>query len=205
MSDNANTSVEYPDTYGNALIPEKGDPTEATVYAAVGYALSKWEAMEAEMCWLYGALRGLPRYASEAIVGYSQKPTLRGRIEQVREYLTKISRNQPNQALEGGILALTLEVETLATTRNKIAHAVVVLLRQKRHKVLPGTMTNRPYDQEYCLVPAYYNHRYVDSNIRPNYIYLAEEIRRFGGQFEQLHVKIAGLIRAYFPPPPHDA
>ena len=202
MDDDASTGDGPTEPYGNAPIPEKGDPSEDVVYAAVGYALSIWEAMEAELCWLYGALIDVPRYAPEAVIGYSQKPTLQGRLDQVLAAVEARAKKKPDHPLECDVHQLIKEVQKSAQSRNKIAHAIVVLLRQNFRSGLPGAMINLPFDQEYCLVPAYYNHRYVDPNLRPNYIYLSRDIRKIGGGFKDLQRNAHRLILNRFPQQP---
>lgn len=191
---------------GSATLPEKGDPSVDVVHAAVGCALCAWEDMEAELCWLYGAMIGLCRYDIEAIRGYSRKgKILAERLTGLSNALCERAKRCPDHPLECAVHDIIKDVKRLSSSRNKIAHATVALLRQTHPPGLPGSMINVPYDQEYCLIPAYYNHREVGEHMRPRYIYLSQDIRELGDQFRALQIKIYRTILQYFSPPLDDA
>jgi hypothetical protein len=104
--------------------PTKGDDSEETIYAAVGYALTYWERLEVELCRLYAAFNGFERAATEAIRGYSDGRIFRDRAKALRDSAARWYRTHCCQQTEADFDALADRAIEMSDRRNEIAHTV---------------------------------------------------------------------------------
>ena len=175
--------------------PKAGDSSEDVTYAAVGFALSNWEGLEAELCALYGAFHGWQPAEKRTIEGYSKgRRIFVDRLAAVRQASEMWFRQYCHQANEGKFTELMHETEELSKVRNRIAHAIV--LPYSIGDVLPGSTRVGNAGYTYCLVPAYYDSReqeffsedYMD--FKPVYALVSSDIRALGYEFNRLRMNI---------------
>ncbi len=166
-----------------------GDDTEEITYAAVGYALTKWELLEFRLSQFYSRLTGKSPNKYETIVDYSKGATFRSRASTLKNALCAYSTSHHCQSLEGKILALIDEAIRASDRRNEIAHGVVrqfswgvdfTTAREVNGQMMITVETT------YYLVPAAYNSRYVSSDSGHKYAYTSQNIRAIGDLFANL-------------------
>ena len=103
------------------VMPAEGDQDAITIYAAVGSALSYWEASEDVLMGLFQALCG--EAEPVASVAYVQAPR-KVRVSMLRLAIDSYSHRMLDDERSDIITALN-RLDKLATTRNEIAHGHV--------------------------------------------------------------------------------
>ena len=162
---------------------EPGDPDREQTYAAVGYALSQWELLEAQLCNLLGAFCGLPYASSEAIEEYSREQRIFfQRLQRLDQKKAVYFNYNHSQELEGEYDRISVLISELSEKRSNIAHGAVQEYEVKEYE--------QTLSYSYALFPVFYNAReQVFSsdqrhlNFSPSYVYSSSLIRSYGDEF----------------------
>lgn len=166
------------------------------VYAAVGYALTRWEWLEIELCGLFCVFTDKPRASQTAIEAYSSGATFITRADRLRESSRDYAIFRHDQTKEGQFLSLLCKARTMSERRNDIAHGMVAYYYGPTgHPMLTGYVVGLPEggDLTFCLTSPLYDKRRIAFGLsgqlldfQPEYVYVAEQIRAYGDDFTAL-------------------
>jgi hypothetical protein len=164
-----------------------GDPTEDTIFLAVGHALTKWEGLEAGMASLFTTLVGGAsswRY-SPAVRAYGAITSANSRADMVLQAGRAFFHHFENtgtpfaeiEPLEDNLKDIVKHYSGWMSRRNDIAHGYV-------------TEQGGETDKSYQLLPSHSSSRkwplWTPIMEHPQYLYRAAEIDLFADAFEAL-------------------
>jgi len=168
----------------------QGDTDTTKLYAAVGYALSSWEALEATLCTLFIILTGaseLPAVNSTIRRAYGAFGFNSGRRQAVR-FAAEVYFGSHWPSAKTELNKLLKHVENASQRRDDMAHGYVA-----------GFKTGET-DHGAFLIPPEYNSRmtYAFSQgdrdtfslARAKYRFTSNDIKRYSDQFDQLRQQI---------------
>jgi hypothetical protein len=151
-----------------------GDVDNNITYAAVGRALSNWEAFEGYMSLIFSVIVGAGHDSLAASRAYGSVVSFNGRHEMLVAAAEAYFSNYTDANLQISLAAILKEAKLASPRRNEIAHGIVQPISGGHPSIT------------YALVPAYYatNKRNLDRS--PKYAYSSVEIMSFGHKFNGL-------------------
>jgi hypothetical protein len=163
--------------------PEAADKDIATVYTAVGEALSAWERMEERLASLFAIFIGLQGPSTAAERAYGSVMSFHTRKGMLEEAGTVYFRKHPDaesQALFGELIQFA---DGFCGRRNDIAHGKVMSFL-------------RPGSREFIFLlwPAFYNSNKVNWRGTAKFVYNSAMIRRFAAAFDDIQNMADRLI-----------
>jgi hypothetical protein len=171
--------------------PKRGDKKATATYAAVGQALSQWEALETKLAQLFSQLvggewaGGDERPFHPAVRAYGSVLGSSQRLAMIEEAAKAHFQWYPNPTLEKQLKEfIGTECRHFASKRNNIAHGIVDLRFSDPPKLKIG----------YWLVPSLYASK-KNPLTGPNaYAYTSAEIIYFIKEFDRLWVRVGELL-----------
>lgn len=141
------------------VYPDKGDRTPEIIYAAVGYAMSRWEELELSLFSLFAKFAGLSLSRNETMQRYSEDRVFHDRFQTLYIAFTEYCIRHPNQRVEGDFDALFAKIQHSAVERNNISHSIVVLFAFQPTIPPSEIIYDDKSKVEWCLISSYYSCR----------------------------------------------
>ncbi len=171
----------------------RGNKYPATLYAAVGRALSGWELLELQLARIYAAFVGVPPIEAIAMPAYRGATTFGGRAAVIEEAAERHFIKHPDQAIENDFKTLICDARNFASRRNDIAHGIVRPLWTGDTDA--ETFAELGMRIEYVLAPATYKDKSFGPDRVPLYLFTSTEINRFKQHFRRMRLeRIAPLL-----------
>ncbi len=172
--------------------PTHGDMWEQLTYAAVGRAMSRWEAVEVEFAQLYALLCGGDRFDETLSQEYGEKDNFRARLIGLNARVCRYFIAHPDQRFEAKMRRVLADAGNFSARRNDIAHGIVRPFRwQVMRPQAAGTGDHPPF--EWCLVPSHFRAKNF-ANARPRYLLASKEIGRFADGFFGIQRAVNDLV-----------
>ena len=166
-----------------------GEKNDATIYEAVGRALSDWEHLESKLADLFAFMVGNYREpglapSQPALRAYGAIVGSAARIGMLEEAAKAHFRLYPDETLQRRLGNLCQECRHFAGQRNNIAHgAAVQFFNARPAKGLA-----------WFLQPSQYGAKKNPMDAPPAYSYTSVEIGYFTHQFDELYARVEQLI-----------
>jgi hypothetical protein len=180
--------------------PKRGNNSQATLFSAIGRALTTWEELESFLSNLYSSLCEKSAYDEKANFVYGQFASVNRRMDELNRVGSSYFTKRPNQNFEGELCSIIRDVNGWSARRNDVAHGVVRFIGLVRDnddyigKSLGHTLLTVPI--EWCLVPPHFKeNKYVTGNT-PAHILTSYEINKFAKAFWPLIRRVYRLSEA---------
>jgi hypothetical protein len=171
-----------PDAFKPKPLATIGDPKDEITYAAVGKALSRWEAAEIRVARLFGVLIGVPT-SVPALRAYGAVATFQVRKQMVIAAADSLFKTKPNPTLHKKITDIFHRyLDHAAARRTEIAHGIVITTNPTRRRI------------NHFLAPPYYSSKKRDDAAKPTYLYSSQEIVAYTRGFEELTIHIHNIV-----------
>lgn len=158
------------------------DDTAEDTYAAVGLALTEWEALEGALADLYSFFRGTP-FERNVVLTFGQRfSTTVKRIAGLERAAARYFIAYPNQDDEGRFGDLMRKVERTSIRRHRIAHGLV-------DRVTFCTLTG--YASGFALLVPWYSE--LRLRAEPDEAWPSDVIRAEAEAFVSLNRQVMGL------------
>ena len=160
--------------------PKAGDADKDSLYRSVGKALSAWEAIEAQLSYLFTQFIYPGRDSLASRRAYGAVRTFEGRLDMLRAAADVYFAYFPDKSLRTSFKSLAGRAKNYAGRRNDIAHGIVA----RWH---PNPMTSFMVEQEtWCLLPSYIMTKHRDISETPEYAMASDDMDYFTSQFNLL-------------------
>jgi len=153
----------------------EGDSDAIILYASVGHALSKWEALQFSLSFLFAACSGAA-FAYPVMRAFGQSMLVTAKLDMI-QYAAEASLSNANvKGILTRVTDLVKAVRGYNDRRNDIAHGVVQIFTTSSHYLIPTAGTSRKY-------PVYAGTQMP----APDYCWTAAQINRYAKAFEGLN------------------
>lgn len=153
----------------------EGDSDAIVLYASVGHALSKWEALQFSLSFLFAACSGAA-FAYPVMRAFGQSMLVTAKLDMI-QYAAEASLSNANvKDLLARVTNLVKSVRGYNDRRNDIAHGVVQIFNTSTYYLIPTAGTSRKY-------PVYAGAQIPE----PDYCWKAAQIDRYAKAFEGLN------------------
>ena len=166
------------------IFPKHGDIDVQILYATVGHALTRWEAMEERLAHLFSILIGLHDPSEIAERAYGAVVTFRGRKEMIERAADLYFGLFPDATIKSMFDEAMLYAQGFAARRNEIAHGKVTSFL-KPDKTL-----------EFLMQPPTYASNKIKWYGDINYLYNSAIINNLAVGFDFTFVRVDRLARA---------
>lgn len=168
-------------------LPQYGDVSEDETYKGVGRIMSAWETIEFQLCVIHAVFCGDPR--GEAMRLYGEKRVFPGRLDDFGRAAKDYFIRAPDQAREGALNKLLVEVRAYIDRRNDVAHGVVLDITKITffRKYLKNKDSKVP--QFAVLAPYHSAHRHASDGL-PRYAYTSSSLATLEKRMGHLFVRL---------------
>ncbi|MDB5528910.1 MAG: hypothetical protein JWR51_2013 [Devosia sp.] len=182
-----------PDPFNKASLAPVGDAAVVPIYAAVGYALHRWEGCETSIATVYSSLVK-PKGGNHVLMRSFGTITAPSTRQEMIKYASEAYFEQhENPALLAELKAFLKLYQNAGQRRNDIAHAVVEA--EGAYAIIDNKAV--PLPDEWFLVPSIFTTKKRETRMRgPKYRFSSREIRHYADCFEALGEKAGKLSTA---------
>ncbi|NEV76648.1 hypothetical protein DYI24_06280 [Rhodopseudomonas sp. BR0C11] len=161
---------------------------EEELFRAVGYALTHWEGLEAELGGVYAVLTAVSeeRYVAPTIRAFGVVTNTNSRAEMIAHAAEALFWLRPMEELEIELKDILKNYRGWAARRNDIAHGCSTASQHPDYDA-----EDQPNITTYCLCPSHGHSRKWALSMEPLYHYIPAEIEAFGSAFDALAHRVA--------------
>jgi len=161
-------------------LPVMGDSDPASIFTAVGRALTEWNSFESHLSLLFAHFIALDAESIAAKRAFGAVRTFEARLDMLRAVAEAYFAHFPNDTISRRLYNLVkTEWRNFGARRNEIAHGLVQPWLWRVEAIGSDKTT-------YCLVPMYFDFKKTDLSNRPKYAYTSEAILSYAQAFADL-------------------